>query len=67
MASRRKKTTKRRRRWTAAELADLKRFARRRARGDRSAPPVSTWADRHNRTEGATRQKAFELGLSMTG
>jgi len=58
---------KKRRSWTAGEVRDLERLCRRRARGDAGAPSVLKFARANKRTEGATRQKIHQLGLSMTG
>ena len=48
----------RRRPWEAEDVRELKQYARRRT----SAPRI---AKRLKRTEGAIRQKAFSLGLSL--
>lgn len=48
---------KKRRAWTVPEVRDLKKMARRK--------PVRTIARQLRRSEGATRQKAFSLGVSM--
>jgi hypothetical protein len=47
-----------RRAWTAEHIRTLKRLARKRRR-------AAEIARRLKRTEGATRQKAFSLGLSL--
>lgn len=60
-----RKQTGTRRPWTAAEVSGLKTLFRAHARGDRKAPSVRSFANRNRRTEGAARQKAFSLGLSM--
>ncbi len=52
------KRKKKRRSWTAAEVRDLKTMARKKAR-------ASAIAKKLRRTEGATRQKAFSIGLSL--
>jgi hypothetical protein len=49
--------TKKRRPWTEQHVRDLKALARKK--------PVSTIANKLRRTQGATRQKAFSLGLSL--
>lgn len=52
-----KKSTKRRA-WTATEVRELKTLARKKT-------PAARIAKRLRRTEGATRQKAFSIGLSL--
>jgi hypothetical protein len=52
-----KKTTKRRD-WTREDVRNLKAFARERT-------PARKIARTLKRTEGATRQKAFSLGVSL--
>jgi hypothetical protein len=53
------KAMKRRRRtWTAKDVRTLKKLANKRMR-------AATIAQTLKRTEGATRQKAFSLGLSL--
>jgi hypothetical protein len=52
-----KKTTKRRE-WTREDVRNLKVFARERT-------PARKIARTLKRTEGATRQKAFSLGVSL--
>jgi hypothetical protein len=47
-----------RRSWTANDVRTLKKLARRRTRAKQIARTL-------RRTEGATRQKAFSLGLSL--
>jgi hypothetical protein len=47
-----------RRAWTAADVGALKRLAKKKTRAARIARTLK-------RTEGATRQKAFSLGLSL--
>jgi hypothetical protein len=47
-----------RREWTAANLRDLKSLAKKKT-------PAGKIAKSLKRTEGATRQKAFSLGLSL--
>ena len=53
-----KKVTKRRRTWTAGDVRELKSFAKKKTSAARIAKSLK-------RTEGATRQKAFSLGLSL--
>ena len=52
------KRTKKRRGWTSSEVRDLKTMAKRKT-------PASRIAKKLKRTEGATRQKAFSIGLSL--
>ena len=52
-----KKAVKRRA-WTAEQLRTLKAMARQKKRASRIAKTLK-------RTEGATRQKAFSMGLSL--
>jgi hypothetical protein len=52
------KRSKKRRAWTAAEVRDLKAMARKKVRAGKIAKNL-------RRTEGATRQKAFAIGLSL--
>lgn len=52
-----KKSTKRRA-WTATEVRELKTMARKKT-------PAARIAKKLRRTEGATRQKAFSIGLSL--
>jgi hypothetical protein len=52
------KRAKKRRAWTASELRDLKTMARKKTPAGRIAKKLS-------RSEGATRQKAFSIGLSL--
>jgi hypothetical protein len=52
------KLKRKRRAWTSQDVRTLKSFARRKT-------PAGTIAQKLNRTEGATRQKAFSLGLSL--
>ena len=52
------KRTKKRRAWTSSEVRDLKTMAKRKT-------PASKIAKKLKRTEGATRQKAFSIGLSL--
>jgi len=47
-----------RRSWTANDVRTLKKLARKRTRAKQIARTL-------RRTEGATRQKAFSLGLSL--
>jgi len=49
---------KKRRAWTAADVKDLRSMAKKKASAGRIAK-------RLKRTEGATRQKAFSMGLSL--
>jgi hypothetical protein len=51
------KRTKRRA-WTSVEVRELKTMAKRKT-------PASKIAKKLKRTEGATRQKAFSIGLSL--
>jgi hypothetical protein len=51
------KRTKRRA-WTSGEVRELKGMAKRKT-------PASKIAKKLKRTEGATRQKAFSIGLSL--
>jgi hypothetical protein len=52
------KRTKKRRAWTSSEVRELKSMAKRKT-------PASRIAKKLKRTEGATRQKAFSMGLSL--
>jgi len=52
------KRTKKRRAWTSVEVRDLKTMAKKKT-------PASKIAKKLKRTEGATRQKAFSIGLSL--
>ena len=52
------KRAKKRRAWTTAEVRDLKVMAHKKT-------PARTIARRLRRSEGATRQKAFSIGLSL--
>lgn len=52
------KRAKKRRAWTAAELRDLKTMAKKKTAAGKIAKKL-------RRTEGATRQKAFSIGLSL--
>lgn len=52
------KRKKKRRSWTATEVRDLKAMARKKT-------TASQIAKKLKRTEGATRQKAFSIGLSL--
>jgi hypothetical protein len=47
-----------RRPWTSVQLRDLKSLARKKV-------PARSIARRLKRSEGATRQKAFSIGLSL--
>jgi hypothetical protein len=49
---------KKRRSWTASEISEMKRLAKKKT-------PARKIAKNLKRTEGATRQKAFSLGLSL--
>jgi hypothetical protein len=52
------KRAKKRRGWTANEVRDLKSMARKKT-------PAGKIAKKLRRSEGATRQKAFSIGLSL--
>ncbi len=52
------KRAKKRRAWTATEVRELKTLAKKKTTAGRIAK-------RLRRTEGATRQKAFSIGLSL--
>jgi hypothetical protein len=52
------KRPKKRRAWTSGELRDLKAMARKKT-------PAGKIAKKLRRSEGATRQKAFSIGLSL--
>jgi hypothetical protein len=52
------KRKKKRRSWSAGEVRDLKTMARKKT-------TASQIAKKLKRTEGATRQKAFSIGLSL--
>lgn len=52
------KRAKKRRAWTSGEVRELKSMAKRKT-------PASRIAKKLKRTEGATRQKAFSIGLSL--
>ncbi len=52
------KRAKKRRAWTSVEVRDLKSMAKKKT-------PASAIAKKLKRTEGATRQKAFSIGLSL--
>ena len=52
------KKSKKRRAWTSSEVRELKTLARKKT-------PAGRIAKRLKRTEGATRQKAFSIGLSL--
>ena len=52
------KTKKKRRAWTSGEVRELKTMARKKTRASQIAKKL-------RRTEGATRQKAFSIGLSL--
>ena len=52
------KKSKKRRAWTATEVRELKSLAKKKTTAGKIAKKL-------RRTEGATRQKAFSLGLSL--
>jgi hypothetical protein len=52
------KRAKKRRAWTATEVRELKTLAKKKT-------TAAKIAKRLRRTEGATRQKAFSIGLSL--
>jgi hypothetical protein len=52
------KMKKKRRAWTAAEVRDLRAMAKKKTTAGQIAMKLK-------RTEGATRQKAFSIGLSL--
>jgi hypothetical protein len=52
------KRAKKRRAWSSGEVRDMKAMARKKT-------PAGRIAKKLRRTEGATRQKAFSLGLSL--
>ena len=52
------KKSKKRRAWTATEVRDLKSLAKKKTTAGKIAKKL-------RRTEGATRQKAFSIGLSL--
>jgi hypothetical protein len=52
------KKVRKRRAWSSGEVRDLKAMARKKT-------PAGKIAQKLRRTEGATRQKAFSLGLSL--
>jgi len=52
------KRPKKRRAWTADDVRDLKAMARKKT-------PAAKISQKLRRTEGATRQKAFSIGLSL--
>jgi hypothetical protein len=52
------KKSKKRRAWTAVEVRELKALARKKT-------PAGKIAKKLKRSEGATRQKAFSIGLSL--
>jgi hypothetical protein len=52
------KRAKKRRAWTAAEVRELKAMAKKKTTAGKIAQKL-------RRTEGATRQKAFSIGLSL--
>jgi hypothetical protein len=52
------KRSKKRRAWTAGEVRELKTMARKKT-------PAGAIAKKLRRSEGATRQKAFSIGLSL--
>jgi hypothetical protein len=52
------KRSKKRRAWTSSEVREMKIMARKKTTAGKIAKKL-------RRTEGATRQKAFSLGLSL--
>jgi hypothetical protein len=52
------KKSKKRRAWTSSEVSALKTMARKKTTAGKIAKKL-------RRTEGATRQKAFSIGLSL--
>ena len=52
------KRAKKRRAWTAGDVRDLKAMARKKT-------PAGTIAKKLRRTQGATRQNAFSMSLSL--
>jgi hypothetical protein len=52
------KKASKRRAWTSAQVGELKTMARKRS-------PAAKIAKKLKRSEGATRQKAFSIGLSL--
>jgi hypothetical protein len=52
------KRAKKRRAWTATEVRELKAMAKKKTTAGKIAKKL-------RRTEGATRQKAFSIGLSL--
>jgi hypothetical protein len=58
MEIRMKKGSKKRRAWTTEQVRELKTLARKKT-------PAGKIAKSLKRTEGATRQKAFSIGLSL--
>jgi hypothetical protein len=52
------KNGKKRRAWTPVQVRELKTMARKKS-------PASKIAKKLKRSEGATRQKAFSIGLSL--
>jgi hypothetical protein len=52
------KKSKKRRAWTSGEVRELKTMARKKT-------PAGRIAKKLKRSEGATRQKAFSIGLSL--
>jgi len=52
------KRKKKQRAWTSGELRELKTMARKKTKASHIAKKL-------RRTEGATRQKAFSIGLSL--
>ncbi len=53
-----KNGSKKKRAWTTEQVRDLKSLARKKTPAKKNAKSL-------NRTEGATRQKAFSVGLSL--
>jgi hypothetical protein len=52
------KSKKKRRAWTSVEVRELKTMARKKTKASQIGKKL-------RRTEGATRQKAFSIGLSL--
>jgi hypothetical protein len=52
------KKTSKRRAWTSVQVRELKTMARKKS-------PAAKIAKKLKRSEGATRQKAFSIGLSL--
>jgi len=64
-----KKSAASRRGWSSADISTLRTFAKNRAKNRDSAPWKGTKGivTQLKRTEGAIRQKAFALGISLVG